>query len=114
MSTCLFCRIIDHSIPSTIVYEDEHALAFQDIHPQAPVHLLVIPRRHIQSVQELEGTDGHLLSHLVQTCVKLSTQRGLGASGYRIVTNSGPDAGQTVFHLHFHLLGGRPLGWPPG
>jgi histidine triad (HIT) family protein len=114
VSTCLFCRIIDRSIPSTIVYEDEHALAFQDIHPQAPVHLLVIPRRHIQSVQELEGTDGHLLGHLVQTCVKLSIQRGLGASGYRIVTNSGPDAGQTVFHLHFHLLGGRPLGWPPG
>ncbi len=114
MSACLFCKIVQRTIPSVIVHEDEHALAFQDIHPQAPVHILVIPKRHVQSVQELESGDGALLGHLLQTCVKLAKQKGIGESGYRIVTNTGAQAGQTVFHLHFHLLGGRPMTWPPG
>lgn len=113
MNACLFCRIIDRTLQSTIVYEDEHVLAFPDINPQAPVHLLVIPKRHVQSVQELDG-DAPLLGRLLQTCVKLSKQKGIDTSGYRIVTNTGSHAGQTVFHLHFHLLGGRALGWPPG
>ena len=114
MSACLFCNIVDRTIQSTIVYEDEHALAFQDIHPQAPVHLLVIPKRHVPSVQNLETGDAVILGHLLQACVKLAKQKGISESGYRIVTNSGPHAGQTVLHLHFHLLGGRSMTWPPG
>jgi histidine triad (HIT) family protein len=114
MSACLFCHIVDRTIRSTIVYEDEQALAFQDIHPQAPVHLLVIPKRHVQSVQDLETHDGVLLGHLLRVCVKLAKEKGISESGYRIVTNSGSHAGQTVLHLHFHLLGGRSMTWPPG
>lgn len=114
MSACLFCKIVDRTIQSTIVHESEQVLAFQDIHPQAPVHILVIPKRHVQSVQELERGDADLVGHLLQTCVKLAKEKGISESGYRIVTNSGPHAGQTVFHLHFHLLGGRPMSWPPG
>lgn len=114
MSACLFCKIVDRTIQSTIVHEDEQVLAFQDIHPQAPVHILVIPKRHIQSLRELEEGDAGLAGHLLQTCANLAKQKGISESGYRIVTNSGPHAGQTVFHLHFHLLGGRPMTWPPG
>jgi histidine triad (HIT) family protein len=114
MTACLFCNVVDRTIQSTIAYEDEHALAFQDIHPQAPVHILVIPKRHIQSVQNLEDRDAPLLGHLLMICVKLAKQKGIADSGYRIVTNSGPHAGQTVHHLHFHLLGGRSMTWPPG
>jgi len=97
-----------------IVYEDEQALAFQDIHPQAPVHLLVIPKRHVQSVQDFKSNDAPLLAHLLMVCVKLAKEKGISESGYRIVTNSGTHAGQTVLHLHFHLLGGRSMTWPPG
>lgn len=114
MSTCLFCKIAVRAIQSTIVHEDEHALAFQDINPQAPVHLLVIPKRHVESVQELANEDAVLLGSLLQTCVRLAKSTGISESGYRIVANTGPHAGQTVFHLHFHLLGGRPMMWPPG
>jgi histidine triad (HIT) family protein len=114
MSACLFCKIVDRAIPATIVHEDEHALAFQDIHAQAPVHILVIPKQHVQSVQEAEDGGAALFGHLLQTCVKLAKRQGISESGYRIVTNVGPHAGQTVFHLHFHLLGGRPMSWPPG
>lgn len=114
MSACLFCQIVNRTIQATIVHEDEHVLAFQDIRPQAPVHVLVIPRRHVASVQELERGDADLVGNLLQACVKLAKEKGISESGYRIVTNSGPQAGQTVFHLHFHLLGGRPMTWPPG
>jgi histidine triad (HIT) family protein len=114
VSACLFCKIVDRTIESTIVHEDEQVLAFEDIHPQAPIHILVIPKRHIHSVQELEQGDAGLSGHLLQTCVNLAKGKGISESGYRIVTNSGPHAGQTVFHLHFHLLGGRPMTWPPG
>lgn len=110
----MFCKIVDRTIQSTIEYEDDHVVAFQDIHPQAPVHILVVPKRHVQSVQELEHADAGLVGHLLQACVKLAEVKGISESGYRIVTNSGPHAGQTVFHLHFHLLGGRPMTWPPG
>jgi histidine triad (HIT) family protein len=114
VSACLFCQIVNRTIQATIVHENEHVLAFQDIHPQAPVHVLVIPKRHVASVQELERGDVGLVGHLLQACVKLAKEKGISESGYRIVTNSGPHAGQTVFHLHFHLLGGRPMTWPPG
>ena len=114
MSACLFCSVVDGTIQSTMVYEDEHAVAFQDIHPQAPVHILVIPKRHVQSVQDFEDSDAELLGHLLMVCVKLAKQKGISESGYRIVTNSGTHAGQTVPHLHFHLLGGRSMTWPPG
>lgn len=114
MSDCLFCKIADRTIPSTIVHEDEHAVAFQDIHPQAPVHILVIPKQHVRSVQEVANGDSALIGHLLRVCVHVAAMKGISESGYRIVTNAGPHAGQTVFHLHFHLLGGRPMAWPPG
>ena len=114
MTACLFCKIVDRTIQSTMVYEDEHAVAFQDLHPQAPVHILVIPKRHIQSVQDSPDSDAPLMGHLLMVCGKLAKQKGISESGYRIVTNTGPHAGQTVHHLHFHLLGGRSLTWPTG
>ena len=114
VADCLFCKMIAGIIPVKPLYDDEEMIVIQDINPQAPVHLLVIPKRHVQSVQELESGDAILLGHLLQTCVKLAKLKGISESGYRIVTNTGPQAGQTVFHLHFHLLGGRPMTWPPG
>lgn len=113
MSQCIFCRIVDRTIPSKIVYEDDQALAFEDVNPQAPVHLLIIPKRHVESVQAASN-DAALLGYLMQVCVKIATEKGLMPSGYRVVTNTGPQAGQTVFHLHLHVLGGRPMSWPPG
>ena len=114
MSDCLFCRIVARAIPSKVVYEDDVALAFEDINPQAPVHVLVIPKRHVRSVAELGEADGALVAHLVLTCAKIAGQKNLVQSGYRLVTNTGPHAGQTVSHLHWHMLGGRPMSWPPG
>ncbi len=114
MSTCIFCRIVEGSIPAKVVYQDEHTLAFDDITPQAPVHTLVIPKRHVVAVQGLGEEDQALLGRLLLTCRKVAIDKGLAEPGYRIVTNTGRDGGQSVFHLHFHVLGGRPLGWPPG
>ena len=114
MSQCLFCRIVERSIPAKILYEDDMALAFEDINPQAPVHILVIPKRHIPSIGDLDDADSPLLAHLVLTCATIAQQKGLAQSGYRLVTNTGAHAGQTVSHLHWHLLGGRPMAWPPG
>lgn len=109
----LFKRIIDREIPANIVYEDDSCLAFRDINPQATTHILVIPKKEIASVADLATDDAALVGHLFLVIQQLAKQEGL-ASGYRVVTNCGPDAGQTVPHLHFHLIGGRPLGWPPG
>ena len=109
----IFKRIIDKEIPADIVYEDDLCMAFRDINPQAPVHVLVIPKREIPSTDQLTEDDGPLLAHLYTVLRKLAVQFGLG-SGYRIVSNCGPNGGQTVPHLHFHLLGGRQMGWPPG
>jgi histidine triad (HIT) family protein len=109
----IFKRIIDKEIPATIVYEDERCLAFRDIGPQAPTHILVIPRKEIPSLAEASEDDAPLLGHLLVTARKLAAQLGL-ANGFRIVINAGPDGGQSVDHLHVHLLGGRPLAWPPG
>lgn len=114
MTTCLFCRIIERAVPSKIIYEDDQALAFEDINPQAPIHALVIPKRHVESIQEVRSTETSLLGHLLLTCTRIAQEKGIAASGYRIVTNTGRDAGQSIFHLHFHVLGGRPMAWPPG
>jgi histidine triad (HIT) family protein len=112
MST-IFKRIIDREIPAKIVYEDELCLAFEDIHPAAPTHLIVIPKREIASVADLTDEDEQLIGHLFNAMRTIAVQLGLG-DGYRIVTNCGQDAGQEVMHLHFHLLAGRKMGWPPG
>jgi histidine triad (HIT) family protein len=114
MTDCLFCRIVQKTIPAKIVHEDDRTVAFDDINPQAPVHTLIIPKKHVSAVQDCRDQDSDLLAQLMITCAKVATQKGLAQSGYRIVTNTGRDAGQTVFHLHLHVLGGRHLGWPPG
>ncbi|MCA9490288.1 MAG: histidine triad nucleotide-binding protein [Myxococcales bacterium] len=109
----LFEKIVARQIPADIVYEDERALAFRDIAPQAPVHCLVIPKRPIRSLAAVEDEDTELMGHLLAVCRKVAAQEGLGA-GYRVVTNIGVDGGQSVDHLHFHVLGKRQMTWPPG
>ncbi len=111
---CLFCKIAAGEIPSNIVYQDDTVVAFRDINPQAPQHILLIPRRHIESMANLTSEDGPILASIYTTASRLARELGIEQSGYRFLTNVGLDAGQSVFHLHFHLLGGRPLGWPPG
>lgn len=113
MTDCIFCRIIQREIPAKIVFEDDTALAFEDIRPEAPVHLLVIPKRHIASLSEVTSADQDLVGHLFAIAAKLARERNL-EGGYRTVMNNGAGAGQTVFHLHVHLLGGRAFHWPPG
>jgi len=114
MTDCLFCKIVQKTIPAKIVHEDDRTLAFDDINPQAPVHTLIIPKKHVAAVQDCCDQDFDLLAQLLITCTNVAKQKGLAESGYRIVTNTGGDAGQTVFHLHFHVLGGRHMRWPPG
>ncbi len=114
MENCLFCKIAAGEIPSKIVYQDQDVVAFADINPQAPLHILLIPRRHISSMGDLMPEDGPMLASLFTAVTKLAHELGLDERGYRIVSNVGPDAGQVVFHLHFHMLGGRKMGWPPG
>jgi histidine triad (HIT) family protein len=114
MENCLFCKIASGQIPGDIVYQDEDVVAFADIHPQAPVHILLISRRHIPSMADLTPEDGPLLGIMFSVAAKLAHKLGVDEGGYRVVTNVGPDAGQSVFHLHFHLLGGRNFAWPPG
>jgi len=114
MTECLFCKIVEGKIPATRVHEDETCVGFLDIHPQAPLHALFVPRRHLATVNEATAEDRALLGHLMVTAAKVAKAKGLADAGYRLVLNTNRDAGQTVFHLHLHLLGGRPLGWPPG
>jgi histidine triad (HIT) family protein len=114
MSDCLFCKIVEKTIPAKIVHEDDQTLAFDDINPQAPVHTLVIPKRHAVSIQDLGESDQPLLARLLLTCTKVAKAKGLADPGFRLVANTGRDGGQTVFHLHFHVMGGRHMGWPPG
>ena len=114
MSDCSFCRIVERTIPSTLVHEDDESLAFEDLNPQAPVHVLVIPKRHIVSLADVQEADLSLLGRLMLVCSHVANQKGLDELGYRVVTNIGPNAGQTVFHLHLHILGGRGFQWPPG
>jgi len=113
-SGCLFCAIAEKRIPASIVYEDDRAVAFRDIRPQAPVHVLIIPRRHISSLGAVREEDRDLVGHLHRVANEIARRESISRSGYRLVANCGPDAGLAVDHLHFHLLGGRPLGWPPG
>jgi histidine triad (HIT) family protein len=110
---CLFCRIVAGTIPAQRLHEDEHTLAFIDIHPQAPKHLLIIPKQHVTSMAHATEADTPVLGHLMAVAAKLAREQGLEA-GYRVVVNTGPDGGQTVDHLHLHLLGGRHMNWPPG
>jgi len=110
---CLFCRIIQGQVPSKKVYEDEHTYAFQDINPQAPTHVLIVPKRHIRGLKEARPEDAGDVGYCHIVAAKLARQREI-EGGYRTVLNVGPGAGQSVFHLHVHLLGGRQLGWPPG
>lgn len=114
MTDCLFCRIIAREAPARIVFEDERVLAFEDIHPQAPVHVLVIPKEHIVSLEKAPAGREDLLGHLLYAARAVARERGLAAGGYRIVINNGRDSGQAVDHLHVHVLGGRRLSWPPG
>lgn len=114
MSNCLFCRIVAGEIPAKIAYQDDDVLAFHDINPQAPLHVLIIPRKHIASINELEPEDEQLVGKLFLAAKKIAADAGYAESGYRVAMNCGPDAGQTVFHIHLHLLAGRVLDWPPG
>lgn len=113
MSDCLFCKIVDGKIPAKLVAEDDRAIAFCDINPQAPTHVLVVPKQHIASLNELTDADAALVGHLHVMAGQIAADEGLG-DGWRAVFNTGAHAGQTVFHIHLHVLGGRPLGWPPG
>lgn len=112
-SNCIFCRIVDDGIPATRVFEDEQCLAFRDLHPVAPTHVLVIPKEHIRSTAHAVEMHGPLLGHLMLTAAKVAEQEGL-ANGFRLVANTGVDGGQTVDHLHLHVIGGRQMRWPPG
>ena len=114
MENCLFCKIANGGIPANIVYQDENVVAFVDINPQAPKHILLIPRQHIASITDLTLDDRPMLAQIFTTAQKLAHEMRIDESGYRIVSNVGPDSGQSVFHLHFHLLGGRKFSWPPG
>ncbi|MBC7248453.1 MAG: histidine triad nucleotide-binding protein [Actinobacteria bacterium] len=114
MEDCIFCRIASGEMEADVVYEDDSVLAFRDINPQAPVHVLVIPRRHLRSVFDITPQDGELLSRLFQAIRKVSEDEGIAGRGVRVLTNVEREAGQSVFHLHFHVLGGRPMLWPPG
>ena len=113
MNDCLFCRIISGEIPAKKVYEDEHTVAFEDINPQAPTHVLVIPKKHIRGLKEGSSADAELIGRCHLAAAAIARQRNI-EDGYRTVLNVGPQAGQSVFHLHVHLLGGRALKWPPG
>ena len=114
MSSCLFCNIVAGKIPCDEVYSDENFLAFRDIQPQAPVHILVIPKRHISSLAKLQSGDNALMGDLILTAKNIAAEEGLEEGGFRFVINCGDDGGQTVGHIHLHLLGGRALSWPPG
>jgi histidine triad (HIT) family protein len=114
MENCLFCKIAAGTVPAQRLYEDELVVAIRDINPQAPVHLLILPKRHLASVLDLGEAEGPLLSRITQVAIQLAKREGVAARGFRLLINTGRDGGQNVPHLHFHLLGGRPMGWPPG
>jgi histidine triad (HIT) family protein len=113
-SQCLFCRIAAGEIPSRQIYSDEQVYAFADINPAAPSHFLVIPRKHLSSINDATGADQALLGHMMLTAQKIAAEQDLADDGFRLVVNTGTNGGQTVFHIHLHIIGGRQLGWPPG
>ena len=112
--SCLFCRIVAKDIPADFVHQEDSAVVIRDINPQAPTHLLVIPREHIESLDDASQKDEPLLGHLLRVAARVANAEGLDQGGYRTVINNGSGAGQSVFHLHVHVLGGRPMNWPPG
>lgn len=114
MSDCLFCKIVDHTIPSKIVMENDQVVAFEDINSQAPTHILIVPRRHIPTLNEVTAEDQNLLGAVVLAATQIANDRRISSSGYRLVWNTNRGAGQSVFHIHLHLLGGRTMAWPPG
>ena len=114
VDTCIFCKLAKGQVRAEIILQDERIIAFRDIHPQAPAHALVVPRRHITALWDTDHEDEPLLGHILATCNEVAQELGIAESGYRVVINSGADAGQSVDHLHFHVLGGRQLEWPPG
>jgi len=114
MTDCLFCKIRDGQIPAAITYRDDEVLAFKDVGPKAPLHQLVIPLRHVERLADAAPVDAALYGRLMITAARIARDAGYGDSGFRVVMNSGADAGQTVFHVHLHILAGRPLAWPPG
>ena len=111
---CLFCRIVAGETPADVIYKDERCLAFRDTNTQSPVHVLVVPRDHLDSLDDAAQKDEAPLGHLLRVAARVANEQGLSESGYRTVINTGAGAGQSVFHLHLHVLGGRPLNWPPG
>ena len=113
-NNCLFCRILAKEIPAEIVHEDDRSVVIRDINPQAPTHVLVIPREHIESLDEASQRDEALLGHVLRVAARVANEAGLADAGYRTVINTGAGAGQSVFHLHVHVIGGRQLNWPPG
>jgi histidine triad (HIT) family protein len=114
VADCLFCKIVAGGIPASIVFQNDQVVAFKDITPRAPTHVLIIPRRHIASLNELAPDDDALVGEMVRTAAAIAKDQGLSERGYRTVFNCNADAGQTVFHIHLHLLGGRTMAWPPG
>ena len=114
MEGCLFCRIASRAVPSGIVLENDRVVAFEDIDPQAPTHILVIPRKHIATLNDVAGEDVDILGAMVLSAIEIAKDRKISSSGYRLVLNTNPGAGQSIFHIHLHLLGGRRMAWPPG
>lgn len=114
MSDCLFCGIVEGTIKANIVFQNDLVVAFKDIGPKAPVHILIIPRKHIVGVLDVTAEDGAVIAEIFQVAARLARELGIADSGFRVVVNSGRDSGQSVFHLHYHLLGGRQMSWPPG
>ncbi len=114
MEDCIFCKIINREIPASMVFEDEKMIAFNDINPQAPIHILLIPREHFSSLNDIPEEKKNILSHLLLKARQIAQEKGIAEKGYRIVLNTAKDSGQEVFHIHLHLLGGRRMHWPPG
>jgi histidine triad (HIT) family protein len=114
VADCLFCKIVAGQIPGSIVFQNEHVVAFRDITPRAPTHVLIVPRRHIATLNDLTPEDDALVGEVVRAAAAVAKEQGLADRGYRTVFNCNAEAGQTVFHIHLHLLGGRPMSWPPG
>lgn len=114
MSDCIFCKIVNKELPAEIAYEDDKVLAFKDLSPQAPTHLLIIPKKHISTMNDIQEEDVALIGHIKLTAAKLAKDLGFAEAGYRVVMNCNEDGGQTVYHIHLHLLAGRSLAWPPG
>jgi histidine triad (HIT) family protein len=114
MSTCLFCRIVRKEIPASVIYEDDELMVFNDVNPQAPLHALVIPKRHIATLNDLSSADDGLVGSMARRAAAVAREKGYADSGFRTVFNTNAQAGQTVFHIHLHLLAGRGLSWPPG